>query len=138
MTRESNPDDSRIFATVDPLDVPCLAAFMADDIRLRLSNAEQAKGRQAFVDAVHAFLGSMAGVRHEVLDVWTDGDAVVAEFDAHYSRLGGQVTVPWCNLYRVRDGGSPSTAATSTRHRSTRSPDGHSSSNGSRVWTSAR
>jgi ketosteroid isomerase-like protein len=63
------------------------------------------QGKPAFVSAVNAFLGSVAGVRHEVLNVWSDGDAVTAEFDVHYRRLdGGEVTLPCCNVLRLRDG----------------------------------
>ena len=38
----------------------------------------------------------------EVLNVWSDRDAVIAEFDVHYTRLdGGEVTVPCCNVFRA-------------------------------------
>jgi ketosteroid isomerase-like protein len=106
MSQPSESDHIRqVFATFDAKDVPALAAFMADDVRLRLGNAEMVQGKPAFVSAVNAFLGSVAGVRHEVLNVWSDGDAVTAEFDVHYSRLdGGEVTLPCCNVFRLRDG----------------------------------
>jgi ketosteroid isomerase-like protein len=95
----------RIFGAFDAKEVSTLAAFMTDDVRLRLGNAEVAEGRPAFVAAVEAFLGSVAAVRHEVLNVWRDGDAVIAEFDVHYTRLdGGEVTLPCCNVFRLRDG----------------------------------
>jgi ketosteroid isomerase-like protein len=95
----------RIFATFDAQDVPTLAAFMADDIRLRLVNGDETHGKTAFVEAVNGFLASIAAVRHQVLNVWTDRDIVGAEFDVHYTRLdGGQVTLPCCNVVRVRDG----------------------------------
>jgi ketosteroid isomerase-like protein len=95
----------RIFATFDAKDVSALAAFMTDDVRLRLGNAEPVQGKSAFVQAVNAFIGSVAGFRHEVLNVWSDGDALIAEFDVHYTRLdGGEVTLPCCNVFRLRDG----------------------------------
>ena len=95
----------RMFATFDAKDVSALAASMTDDVRLRLGNAEPVQGKPAFVESVHAFLASVAGFRHEVLNVWSDGDALIAEFDVHYSRLdGGEVTLPCCNVFRLRDG----------------------------------
>jgi ketosteroid isomerase-like protein len=94
-----------MFATFDAKDVSGLAAFMTDDVRLRLGNAEPVQGKSAFVDAVTAFLASVAGFRHEVLNVWSDGGALIAEFDVHYTRLdGGEVTLPCCNVFRLRDG----------------------------------
>jgi hypothetical protein len=36
-----------------------------------------------------AVVGSVAGVRHEIIDVWRDGDVIVTELDVHYTRLDG-------------------------------------------------
>jgi ketosteroid isomerase-like protein len=95
----------RVFAAFDAKDVLALAGFMTEDVRVRLGNAEPVEGKSAFVDAVNAFLGSVAGFRHEVLNVWSDGDAVIAEFDVHYIRLDKRkVTLPCCNVFRLRDG----------------------------------
>jgi ketosteroid isomerase-like protein len=63
------------------------------------------KSKTAFVDAVNAFLGSIGSVRHEILTVYSDGDAAIGEFDVHYTRHDGKVvTVPCCNVFRLRDG----------------------------------
>jgi ketosteroid isomerase-like protein len=95
----------RVFATFDAKDVSTLSAFMTDDVALRLGNAEMIKGKTGFVDAVNAFLGSIAGVRHEILTVYSDGDAAIVEFDVHYTRRDGEiVTLPCCNVFRLRDG----------------------------------
>jgi ketosteroid isomerase-like protein len=95
----------RMFAAFDSKDIGALAAFMTDDVRLRLGNAEPVEGKSAFVEAVNAFLASVTGFRHEVLNVWSDGDALIAEFDVHYTRLDGrEVTIPCCNVFRLRDG----------------------------------
>jgi ketosteroid isomerase-like protein len=94
-----------IFASFDAKDVSTLAAFMTDDVRLRLGNAEMLQGKAAFVDAVNAFLGSIAGVRHEILNVYRDGDAAIVEFDMHYTRHDANVvTIACCNVFRLRDG----------------------------------
>jgi ketosteroid isomerase-like protein len=63
----------RMFAAFDSKDVSSLAALMTDDVRLRLGNAEAVQGKSAFVEAVNAFLASVAGFRHQVLNVWSDG-----------------------------------------------------------------
>ena len=106
MSDATVPDQlRRVFATFDAKDVSSLAGFVTDDVEVRLGNADPIKGRTAFVDAVNAFLGSIAGVRHEILRVFTDGDAVVVEFDVHYTRRDTNlVTIPCCNVFRLRDG----------------------------------
>ena len=95
----------RIFASFDAKDVSTLAEFMTDDVQLRLGNAEMIQDKTAFVDAVNGFLGSVAGVRHEIRNVYTEHDAAIVEFDVHYTRHDGDVvTVPCCNVFRLRDG----------------------------------
>jgi ketosteroid isomerase-like protein len=94
-----------IFSAFDAKDVSGLAALMTDDVSLRLGNAETVMGKAAFVDAVSAFLGSVAGFRHEIINVWRDGDTLVTELEVHYTRLDGkQVTVPCSNVFQLRDG----------------------------------
>jgi ketosteroid isomerase-like protein len=102
----STSDRARaIFAAFDAKDVSTLAAHMTDDVRMRLGNAETVEGKTAFVDAVNAFLASVGGFRHEIIDVWSDGDTLVTELEVHYTRLDGQqVTVPCCNVFQLRDG----------------------------------
>jgi ketosteroid isomerase-like protein len=79
--------------------------LVTNDVDLRLGNADPVQGKLAFTEAVHAFVASVADFRHEVLNVWSEGDAVIAEFDVHYTRLdGGMVTLPCCNVFRLRDG----------------------------------
>jgi hypothetical protein len=36
---------------------------------VRIGNAETVEGKTAFVDAISAFLASVAGFRHEIIDV---------------------------------------------------------------------
>ena len=100
------PDRVRaIFEAFDAKDVSALSSFMTDDVRVRLGNAETVEGKSAFVEAVNAFFASVAGFRHDVINVWSDGDTLIAELDVHYMRLdGGEVSVPCCNVFRRRDG----------------------------------
>ena len=94
-----------VFASFDAQDVPTLAAFMTDDVQLRLGNAPLVQGKGAFIEAVNSFLDSVAGVHHEILRVYTDGEVAVVEFDVHYTRHDGRsVVLPCCNVFRMRDG----------------------------------
>jgi ketosteroid isomerase-like protein len=94
-----------VFAALDAKDPAALTALMSDDVRMRLGNADAVEGRAAFLGAVSAFIGSVAGVRHAITSVWSVDDVVIAEMAVHYERLdGGKVTLPCCNVFRVRDG----------------------------------
>jgi ketosteroid isomerase-like protein len=94
-----------IFAAFDAKDVQALAALMTEDVRLQIGNAEIVRGKADFVEALQAFVGSVTSFRHTVTNVWSDLDAVIAELTVHYTRLdGGEVTLPCCNVFRLRDG----------------------------------
>jgi ketosteroid isomerase-like protein len=95
----------RMFAAFDAKEVSTLAELVTDDVKLRLGNAPTAQGKSAFVDAVNAFLGSAAGLRHKILSLWCHGHTLIAELDVHNTRLdGGKVTLPCCNVFKLRDG----------------------------------
>jgi ketosteroid isomerase-like protein len=94
-----------IFAAFDAKDIDALAALMTDDVRLQIGNADVVHGKAQFVDALQAFFASVTSFRHTVTNVWSDLDAVIAELTVHYTRLDGrELTLPCCNVFRVRDG----------------------------------
>lgn len=107
MPQVLNPSEHvhAIFSALDARDGPALVAMMTDDVRMRLGNGDLVEGKAAFEQAVEAFFGSIAGIRHDVLHVWSDGDALIAELLVHYVRLDGdELTLPCCNVFRLRDG----------------------------------
>jgi hypothetical protein len=57
-----------MFAAFDARDVSALAAFMTEGRSVALGNAEIVAGMSGFDDALTAFLGSVAGFRHEVIN----------------------------------------------------------------------
>jgi ketosteroid isomerase-like protein len=75
---------------------------------VHLGNQPPIHGVGAFRDLYTQVTGSLGGIRHELHDVWTaaelDGIRIV-RMTVHYTRLDGQVvSVPCCNVFRVRDG----------------------------------
>jgi ketosteroid isomerase-like protein len=94
-----------MFAAFDLNDISTLATLVTHDVRLQLMNSDAVEGQHAFATAVGAFHESIAGVRHEILDLWVDGETVVAELRVHYTRHDGRgVTLPCCNVFRLRGG----------------------------------
>lgn len=94
-----------IFAAFDAKDVPALAELMTDDVRLQIGNADVVNGKAEFVQALEAFVASVAAFRHTVTNVWSEFDSVIAELEVQYTRLDGtELTLPCCNVFRLRDG----------------------------------
>jgi ketosteroid isomerase-like protein len=96
----------RLFEAVDRKDTVSLAQLFADDIAFRFGNADVVAGRPAVVQACEAFLAGIAGIRHEIEQLWqVDDDRVVAVMTVHYEKLdGGRLSLPCANTFRVRDG----------------------------------
>jgi ketosteroid isomerase-like protein len=98
-------DTKAIFAAFDSKDIGALAALVTDDVRLQIGNADVVKGKPEFVEALQAFVRSVASFRHTIINLWSDADAVIAELKVHYTRLdGSELMLPCCNVFRFRDG----------------------------------
>jgi limonene-1,2-epoxide hydrolase len=94
-----------IFAAFDAKDFEAPARWVTEDVRLQIGNAPAVIGKARFVEALHAFFASVASLRHTITSVWSDADAVIAELRVQYTRLDGvELTLPCCNVFRVRDG----------------------------------
>ena len=95
-----------LFAAIDSGDAATVGSLIADDVQFRFGSADKIVGKEAFGAASQEFLGSIAGIRHEILDLWEVGnDSVVSVMDVHYTRRDGQtLTLPCCNVFGFRDG----------------------------------
>jgi ketosteroid isomerase-like protein len=95
-----------LIGAVDRSDFDTIEALAAPDVAFRFGNADPTHTRAELVAAAQSFLGSIAGIHHEFVDLWEIGDGtVVGVMDVHYRRLDGrELDLPCCNVFRVRDG----------------------------------
>jgi ketosteroid isomerase-like protein len=95
-----------LIGAVDRSDFDTIEAVTAPDVGFRFGNADPTHTRAELVAAAQSFLGSIAGIHHEFVDIWEIGDGtVVGVMDVHYRRLDGrELDLPCCNVFRVRDG----------------------------------
>lgn len=93
-----------LFAALDRADVRTVRAYLHDDVVVTLSNQQPIRGAAAFAELYEQVTGTLAGVRHEIHDVWSAGEdpAVwIARMTVHYTRLDGKtVSLPCCNVFR--------------------------------------
>ncbi|MEZ5458071.1 MAG: nuclear transport factor 2 family protein [Steroidobacteraceae bacterium] len=89
-----------LFASIDAQDVPRFLSFLAADARFRFGNLPAAVGHADIGAAVTGFFGSIAALRHELLQVWTAPAHVITEGVVHYTRLdGGKVSLPFVTVF---------------------------------------
>ncbi len=86
-------DPKTTFADIDTLDPDRFVAHLTEDVAFRFGNNDPLVGRAAVRDAVAGFFTSIAGMRHDVLALYEDGDVVVVKADTSYTRPDGAVVV---------------------------------------------
>src|SRR3954449_10466865 len=86
-------------------DIAAFFGFFTDDCDFRMANNEVVRGREAIQTWVAGYLGSVAGMRHVVLEEWTADDVAAVHVEVTYTmRNGTTFTLPAVSRTRVRDG----------------------------------
>jgi ketosteroid isomerase-like protein len=95
-----------LIRAVDDSDHDTIAALTATDVHFRFGNAAPTNTRSELLVAAKSFRDAIADMRHTVLDLWeVDDGTVVGLMDVYYRRLdGGELNLPCCNVFGVRDG----------------------------------
>ena len=96
-----------IFAALDRGDIDDVASFMDEDVVVHLTNLDPIRGVEPFTDLYGQVMGSLAGIRHELHEVWNaaEDDAVwIVRMTVHYRRGDGEVvSLPCCNVFRFSE-----------------------------------
>ncbi len=83
------------FASIDSMDADRFVSHLTPDVVFRFGNGDPVVGREAVKTAVEGFWTTIAGLTHNVRNVWDVGDTSIAQIDVDYRRHDGKtVTVP--------------------------------------------
>jgi ketosteroid isomerase-like protein len=86
------------------MDTQAFLGFMADDVSFRFGNADPVDGRATVGEAVSGFFGSIKALRHDVTEMWDEGDSVICHGTVTYTRHDSStLTVPFANVFGLRD-----------------------------------
>lgn len=92
-----------LFEIVDRMDARGFAEEFIEDGRFRFGNWPTATGRAAIEKTVADFFAGVQGLRHEILDVWDEGETVICELEVTYTRKdGSDVQLPAATIGRRR------------------------------------
>lgn len=104
-TQPSATDITRDLLKAADTDVAAFFGYFTDDCEFRMGNAEIVRGRENIQNWVASYLGSVAGMRHVILESWGAGDVAAVRVEVTYSMQNGtQFTLPAITRTRVRDG----------------------------------
>lgn len=95
-----------VFDVVDAMDLNAVAALFAEDATMVFANGEPMVGREAVVAGNTAFMSTIKGLRHRLLNEWRVGATTIAETEVTYSRVDGkEVTLPAVSIWSTREDG---------------------------------
>ena len=98
MTRETLLAD--LFAAIDAKDADRFVEFLTEDAVFRFGSAPPAAGREAIRQAVADFFASIAGLRHTLHQALSEGDTLVCEGEATYTRHdASEICLPFANVF---------------------------------------
>jgi ketosteroid isomerase-like protein len=96
---------SRLFAAIDSKDADAFVGFLTEDSTFAFGNATPVAGKGAIRELLVGFFGSIRALRHEVTDVWTLPDVVVAVGRVTYTRHdGSKLPVPFADVLKMSKG----------------------------------
>ena len=88
---------------VDRGGLDAVADLVTEDLEFRIANSPVIRGRDAVISAERAFLTTIAGHTHTIVDVFHDGDTTFLEAVVTYTRLDGTtLDVPCATLLHRR------------------------------------
>ena len=97
---------ARVFSTIDAAQPDAIADLLTSDGRFVFGNAEPLVGRDAVTAGLAAFLASIAGLRHKLVNVWQVGADTIAEAEVTYQRHDGRsVVIPVVSIWKTDNNG---------------------------------
>lgn len=91
-----------VFKTIDTMNGTKFAECLTPDGTFVFGNADPVSGRQTVAAYVDLFFSAIAGIHHEVEEVWISGDCVISRFKVTYTRKqGDRMTFPGVNVWRM-------------------------------------
>jgi uncharacterized protein (TIGR02246 family) len=90
-----------VFSAVDSQDPDAFVSFLTEDCTFVYANQPHTSGREAIREGVAGFFQTIAGLDHNIVRTWIDGDTVICQLTVTYTRIDNQqrVTVPAVTIW---------------------------------------
>ncbi len=95
---------SEVYEAVDSKDEQRLARFLSENCTFVYANSDPVVGRENIAESSKNFMALIAGIKHQLLDVWTFDDVIVSRLEVTYTRKDkSTLTVPAVTIWRMRE-----------------------------------
>jgi hypothetical protein len=91
-----------VYEAVDSMDETNLAKFLTAECTFTFGNAKPVVGRAAAAEASKAFLSLIAGIKHEINEVWGVDDTIITKLTVIYTRKDkSTMSFPAVTIWRI-------------------------------------
>jgi ketosteroid isomerase-like protein len=91
-----------VYEAIDTMDEKNLAPFLTENCTFVFGNAKPVVGRATSADASKAFMATIAGIKHDLADVWGIDDNIISRMTVTYTRKDGKkMSFPAVTIWRV-------------------------------------
>ncbi len=91
-----------LFTAIDNMDTDKFVSFISRDGTLTFGNNSPVTGKENIHSVIDGFFKSIAGIKHDVGDVWEiDGHAVIRGASTYTRHDGSTLTTPFCNVFKI-------------------------------------
>ncbi len=91
-----------IFANADRLDLEKYVASFAEDASFQVGNNPPVEGREAIREAGGKMFSALKAMRHDIVQIWLEENAVIIEALVNYTRHDDQIIpVPCVTILRT-------------------------------------
>jgi ketosteroid isomerase-like protein len=93
---------SEVYEAIDSKDEQRLVRYLTENCTFVYANSDPVIGRANVAEASKVFMALIAGIKHQLLDVWAFDDVVISRLDVTYTRKDGStLTVPAVTIWRL-------------------------------------
>jgi ketosteroid isomerase-like protein len=94
---------SEVYEAIDSKDEQRLARFLTENCTFVYANNDPVIGRANVAEASRKFMALIAGIKHQLVDVWAFDNVIVSRLEVTYTRHDGSIlTVPAVTIWRMR------------------------------------
>ena len=94
-----------LFSAIDSMDTDKFVSYISQDGKFTFGNNPTVTGRENIRSVIGGFFSGIAGIKHEVENVWeTDGYLIMRGSSTYTRHDKSLLTTPFCNVFKMEDG----------------------------------
>ncbi|MFM0121601.1 nuclear transport factor 2 family protein [Paraburkholderia sp. RL18-101-BIB-B] len=95
---------SKVYETIDSMDEQGFANCLTENCTFVHANSDPVIGRVNAAATSQNFLRLLAGIKHDLVNVWAFEDVIVSQISVTYTRKDGStLTIPAVTIWKLQD-----------------------------------